>query len=128
MLFNPATVAPHRDAPTLAAPVWADRASACPVPSYPPVVGDKVTATPAAGGASNTNPASPAPVLTSAPEAMSAFGISDVASQATARRHRWIISLRHRLSQRSDAPRRSYPPRRPAYLERAAMARAMERL
>jgi hypothetical protein len=53
-----------------------------------------------------------------------------VASQSAAVRRRWIVGLRQRVSLHFSTqrrPRRTYPPPRPSYIERAALAHEVQR-
>jgi hypothetical protein len=62
---------------------------------------------------------------------MLATAAADTTAQTAATRSPRISLLWQRLSLRSATqhqPHRHYPSRRPSYLERAAMAREMERL
>jgi hypothetical protein len=112
MLSSPKTVAPNNDAAALIEPSPTPAGHA---PPHTPLVGGGVVA----------------PVLITEHQVMLATAAAGIASQTTATRRPWIILLWQRLSLRSGAqrqPRRDYPPRRPSYLEYAAMAREMERL
>lgn len=71
------------------------------------------------------------PVIISESQVMFATAAAHIPTRTAGTRRSWIVALWQRLSVRSGAerePRRVAPPRRPAYIERAAMARAMERL
>lgn len=127
MLSIPVTVAPHQDDATPVLAV-AGRAPAGHLPPHTPVVRGGVTAAAGAGEAQST-PASLAPVPSTSRGVVFAAGVA--ASQTSAVPRRWVVSLWQQLASRSTAqrrPHRYYPPRRNPYFERAAMARAMERL
>jgi len=74
--------------------------------------------------------ASPAPVLITEQQVKFATAAVGAASQTAAARRPWLIVLWHRLSMRFSVERqpRRYYALRPGYIERAAMAREMERL
>ena len=131
MPSTPRTVASHRDAVTPFEP--SRRTPAGPAsPHTPCVLGGKVAAL-SAGQAQRAIPASPPSVLISERHVMFATAAAGAASQTAANRRPWIILLWQRLSLHSGAqpqpqPRRHYPSPRPSYIERAAMAREIERL
>jgi hypothetical protein len=128
MLSISKTVAPHHDA---AAPIESSRPPAGHVLPHTPLVGGGVVAAPGAGEAQRPTTASPAPVPITEHQVMFATAAAGAAWQTAAARPPWLIVLWQRLSLRSSAqrqPRRHYPPRRPSYIEQAAMAREMERL
>jgi hypothetical protein len=124
MLSSPKTAAPQNDA---AAVTESGRPTAGHVPPHPPHVAGGVAA-PGAGEAQR--PPSPAPVLITEHQVMFATAAAGAASQTAATRRPWIALLWQRLSSRSDSERqpRRYYARRASYIERAAMAREMERL
>jgi hypothetical protein len=128
MPSTPVTMAPHQDVATPAVLVEAGTAPAGQIPPHTPVVRGGVSAAAGAGEAKST-PASPAPVPTTPYDGVFAGGAA--ASETNTVSRRWIVSLWQQLPWRSTAqrgPQRYYPPRRDPYFERAAMARAMERL
>jgi hypothetical protein len=127
MLSSPNAVASHRDAVAPSEP--SRRKPAGHASPHAPLMGGGVAA--GAGEAQTAIPASPPPVLISERQVMFATAAAGTAARTAVTRRPWLIVLRQRLSLRSDAerqPRRMYPPRRPSYIERAAMAREMERL
>jgi hypothetical protein len=127
MLSSSKTVAPHQDA---AAAFEPSRAPAGHVPPHLPHVGGGVVAAPGAGEAQRTTTASPVPVFISERQVMFATAAAGAASQTAQVRRPWLALLGQWLSPRSDAQRepRRYYALRPSYIERAAMAREMERL
>jgi hypothetical protein len=90
--------------------------------------------TAAASGAGETQSAaasSPAPVLITEQQVRFATAVTAAAPHTDALRRSWIVMLRQRLSLHAGTerePRRYQPQLRPTYIERAALARAMERL
>jgi hypothetical protein len=109
MLSSPKTVASHRDA---VAPFGTGRR------------------TPNGHASPHNISASSAPVLITEREVMFATAVAGVASQSAAVRRPWIIGLRQRLSLRCSTRRqlrRIYPPPRPSYIERAALAHEVQR-
>lgn len=110
MLTSPKTVAAHQDAAATFEP--SRRAEAA--------------------EAQSTSTISPPPAIISEHEVMFATAAAGATSQTAAIRRPWIALLWQRLSLSLHShverePRRYYA-RRPAYIERAAMAREMERL
>ncbi|HWS94488.1 MAG TPA: hypothetical protein VN306_18960 [Mycobacterium sp.] len=84
-----------------------------------------------AGEAQSAIPAPPAPVVITERQVMLATAAAGSSAQTAVTRRPWIIVLWQRVSLRFDTqpqPRGYYPHRRPPYIERAAMAREMERL
>jgi hypothetical protein len=127
MLSSPKTVAPNQEAAAAFEPSRTPAGHALP---HPPLVGGGVVAAPGAGEAQRPTTASAAPVLITEHQVMFATAAAGAASQTAAVRRPWLMLLWQRLSLRSDAERqpRRYYARRPLYIERAAMAREMERL
>jgi hypothetical protein len=128
MLSSPKTVAPHQEATAAFEPSRHTPAGhALP---HAPHVGGGVVAAPGAGKAQCPTTASPAPVLITEHQVMFATAAAGAASHTAAVSRPWLIPLGQRLSLHSDAERqqRRYYARRPSYIERAAMAREMERL
>lgn len=120
MLTTSTTVASHPNA----TPVTTGH-----VPPDAPVL--EVTAASGGGETQTLVPTSPAPVLITEQQVRFATAAAGSASQAAVIRRSWIVVLWQRLSAHSTAerqPRRYHPQARASYIERAAMAREMERL
>lgn len=128
MLSSPKAVAPQQDAAAVFEP--SRRTPAGHVPPHAPHVGGGVDAAPGAREAQRPTTPSPAPVLITEQQVKFATAAAGAASQTAAARRPWLIVLWHRLSMRFSVERqpRRYYALRPGYIERAAMAREMERL
>lgn len=87
--------------------------------------------TPVAAQADAAIPAPPSPVVITERQVMLATAAAGIAAQTAVTRRPWIVVVWQRLSLHSvdrRPPRRHYQSLRPSYIERAAMARAMDRL